>query len=298
MLADQVTVVVVPRQRFSYSARCLESIYAGTPPPFDLVCVDGGSPEPVKTYLEAQVGRPGFRLIRTSHFLSPNQARNLGLAHVRTRYVAIVENDTVVQADWLGALMRCAEETEAAVVGPLYLIGRPGSQLVHMAAGNGHIEERDGKRCLHEQMRFLDTPVSKIAHLLRREECEMVEAHCWLIDMTWLGRMGGFDEGILSCGEHIDFCLAVRHLGGRIFFEPQAVVTHSALDDIQDYDLPYYLLRWSAQWNRASLRHLRDKWRLSPDDPYLPAKFSQANARRKRVLMNEQLLSPEDNWQT
>ncbi len=250
------------------------------------------------SYLESQVARPGFKLIRTDHFLSPNQARNIGLAHVRTRYVALVENDIVVEAGWLEALTRCATETKSAVVGPLYLIGRPGSQLVHMAAGNVHIDERHGRRYLVEQMRFLDTPVAEVAHLLRREECELVESHCLLVDIAWVGRIGGFDEGILSCGENVDFCLSVRQLGGHIFFEPAAVVTHLALHDMDMSDVQYYTLRWSAKWNRASLEHLRDKWSLTPDDPFLAKKFAQSNARRKRALMNDNQYSLEDNWRT
>jgi len=39
----QVTIVVVPRERFSLAARSLQSIYEQSDVPFRLVYVDGGS---------------------------------------------------------------------------------------------------------------------------------------------------------------------------------------------------------------------------------------------------------------
>src|SRR5437660_8455617 len=49
-----VTVIVVPRERFSSVPRSLECVYRDTNVPFNLVYVDGGSPEKTKRYLEAE----------------------------------------------------------------------------------------------------------------------------------------------------------------------------------------------------------------------------------------------------
>ena len=61
-----VTVIVVPRERFSSVPRSLECVYRDTNVPFNLVYVDGGSPEKTKRYLEAEARSRGFQLIRTS----------------------------------------------------------------------------------------------------------------------------------------------------------------------------------------------------------------------------------------
>ena len=78
MVRPQATVVVVPRERFSFASASLESIFENTSPPFELVYVDGASPPRLRRYLEAQARQRSFRLIRTEHYLSPNRARNLG----------------------------------------------------------------------------------------------------------------------------------------------------------------------------------------------------------------------------
>jgi hypothetical protein len=80
MADPQVTIVVVPRERFSCARESLESIYQYTQTSFNLVYVDGNSPVKVKRYLQAQAQEKNFQLIRTDYYLSPNQARNIGLA--------------------------------------------------------------------------------------------------------------------------------------------------------------------------------------------------------------------------
>ena len=90
-----VTIVVVPRERFGVTRRSLEAIYANTPGPFHLVYVDGGSPASIRRYLADEARARGFTLVRTDRYLAPNEARNLGLRHARTRYVVFIDNDAV-----------------------------------------------------------------------------------------------------------------------------------------------------------------------------------------------------------
>ena len=54
MTEPLVTLVVVPRERFSYAPASLESLYEHTQLPFKLVYVDGNSPPKLKRYLEEQ----------------------------------------------------------------------------------------------------------------------------------------------------------------------------------------------------------------------------------------------------
>src|SRR5207249_8335576 len=59
---------------------------------------------------------------KTERHLVPNEARNIGLRRVRTRYVVFIDNDAVPAPGWLERMVECAEETGAWVVGPLYLV--------------------------------------------------------------------------------------------------------------------------------------------------------------------------------
>jgi GT2 family glycosyltransferase len=257
-----VTIVVVPRERFSYARTSLENVYANTHLPFHLIYVDGGSPAHIKRYLERKAKEKGFQLIRTEHYLSPNQARNIGLRRADTKYIVFVDNDVEVAPGWLSALLQCAEETNAALVGPLYCIGQPVHQVIHMAGGEARVREVEGRRRLYEKHRFCNEQVSDVRPQMRRERCELIEFHCMLARREALLALGSLDEGMLSTREHVDLCLAIREAGGTVCFEPDAVVTYVVAPPFAWTDIPFYLLRWSDSWGQASLRHFEQKWNL------------------------------------
>ena len=281
MAESLATIVVAPRERFSYASESLESIFKCTAPGVPLVYVDGGSPGYVKGHLEAEARRRGFELVRTEHYLSPNQARNLGLKRVKTKYVVFVDNDLEVTPGWLDSLVDCAEGTDASVVGPLYFIGKPENRIIHMAGGDAHVREVDGQRYFHEQHRLTRTPLAKVKDELRRTECELVEFHCMLVRMGVFEQIGPLDEAFLSSGEHIDLCLGVREQGGTVYFEPSSLVTYRTSPIFALSDLPYYRLRWGEEWNRISMERFRKKWRLSDRDPWIAEHYGWLTRHRR-----------------
>lgn len=280
MTESQVTIIVVPREHFSCAERSLESIYEHTGAPFNLVYVDGNSPSRVKQYLEAEARRKGFQLIRSDHYLSPNEARNIGLLHVQSKYVVFIDNDVLVTPGWLDKLVRCAEETAAWVVGPLYLIGELELQTIHMAGGTAQIEVKQGKRVMREKHHLLRERLPDLPTPLQRERCDFVEFHCMLVLADVFLRLGPLDEGLLSASEHVDLCLNVRKAGGSVYMEPDAIVTHIPPSPVVWSDLPYFMLRWSEAWNLASLNHFDDKWGLDPN----PNKVTWLRQRRQLFL--------------
>ena len=256
-----VTIVVVPRERFSVSQRSLEAIYANTAPPFELVYVDGGSPSRIRRYLADQSRARGFTLVRTPHHLVPNTARNLGLRHVRTRYVVFIDNDAVP------APVVSAHSTSGAwVVGPLYFIGEPEAQKIHMAAGDARIEDRTGGRRFIERHRFADKRPDEVRALLVRQPCEHVEFHCMLVRTEVFERLGPLDEEFKSVAEHTDLCLLVRRQGGAVYFEPESAVTYITSGGFTAPDYAYFARRWSRAWTESSLEHFRAKWDLPPGE--------------------------------
>src|SRR5512132_1948872 len=175
-----VTVAVVPRERFTMTRPALGRMYEATMTPFRLVYVDGGSPRHIRAYLEGEARRRGFELIRTNHYLAPNEARNLAARAVRTQHVVFIDNDVLVTPGWLDALVRCAEETGAWAVGPLYCIGPPELERIHMAAGDCHVLEEGGRRRLVDRHRLVDERWAEMRPSLKRESVELVEYHCML----------------------------------------------------------------------------------------------------------------------
>lgn len=274
MTAPSVTIVVVPRERFSFARRSLASIFDNTVLPFELIYVDAGTPNELRNYLQEEAAQKKLRLLSAPGYLAPNQARNLAWREVKTKYTVFLDNDALVTPGWLEPLIECAEETGAWVVGPLYLIGEIENQIIHMAGGTVHIKEHQGRRVLYDEQYLFETPITKVQKPLRRQEWNYVEFHCMLVKTDVLERIGPLDENLLSVQEHIDLCLNVRKAGGPVYLEPKAVTSYVLPPPFEWSDLPYFLLRWSEEWNLATVRHFNRKWEVSSllwfNDKYVP----------------------------
>lgn len=259
MIGPEVTIVVTPRERFGLSRASLESIYANTKVNFRLVYVDGHAPKRVAQYLQRAANDFGFELIRTPGYLSPNQARNLGMEQVKTPYVAFVDNDLIVTEGWLDQLLTCAKETGSPVVGPLYFEGDPGKRVVHMAGGDYELSGEAGRRNFSTVHRFQGERLEDVATAIVREPVDFVEFHCMLVDSDVLRELGGLDERLLSTREHLDLCLAAADAGHKVYLEPNSRVTYLTPPPVDLGDVPFFLRRWSEAWNRASLDHFCTK---------------------------------------
>ncbi len=280
-----VTIVVTPRERFSYTRPSLESLYDNTTIPFDLVYVDGNSPSPERQYIEEQSKARGFQLIRTDDYLWPNRARNLGLEKVKTPYVVFVDNDVVVQPGWLRTMLECSLKTGASVVGPLMCHEEPVHEIVHFAGGESHIvTDVKHRRHLREKMYLQGRAVKDIRPNLERCETELCEFHCMLIRTDVFDKLGPFDESILNTKEHLDFCMNVMAIGRTVYFEPDSVVTYVPGPPLAWRDLQFYMLRWSHDWELTSLARLQEKWNLC-EDGYFKHKYKALGWRRRDAIL-------------
>lgn len=278
------TIVVTPREQFSKAKRSLETLFVCTDPAIPLIYVDGNSPRAIARYIREQADKRGFKLLRSDAYLCANQARNLALPHVRTKYVAFVDNDVSVTPGWLDTLVACAEETGAWAVGPLYLIGEPDKQIIHMAGAELKIVENGAGRKLRERHRFSNVPLMQVREQLVRQRTDLIEFHCMLVRMDVFDRLGRLDEGLMSVLDHVDFCLAVANAGGSIFIEPAAVAAHLAPPPFALYDLPYFFLRFSDAWLESSVRRFAQKHQLALTDDEFNGHRRFRNVHRLHLL--------------
>lgn len=88
---ERCTIIVDARDRFSTAAPCLETLFANTPEPFDLLVVMGGAPEHLTREWQQRFG-DRVRFIFPSTFLNQAQARNIGLREAKTRLAVCMDN--------------------------------------------------------------------------------------------------------------------------------------------------------------------------------------------------------------
>lgn len=265
----RVTVVISPRERFSQSRRAFEALLAHTPAGCPLVYVACGMPADLGAWFARASQALGFTLVTSPEVLLPNRARALGLPHVRTPYVVFVDNDAEVTPGWIDALVRCADETGALAVGPLYLEGDPALEVIHMAGGDARRErvvrqDAQGREIvtdlLHVPHRHLRRRVADVADQLRREACHHVEFHTMLLATDFCRTPGVLADGLMSLHEHVHVGMLAEEAGGAVWFEPASRVTYHQPPPWEPSDVGFFLRRWSDEWNRASCAWFDARW--------------------------------------
>jgi len=213
--APRVSIVIPVYDKIEYTLACLRSIgeHAGKVP-FEVIVVDDGSNDATPQRL-ANVG--GIRALRNARNLGFIGSCNAGAEMARGDCVLFLNNDTVVTAGWLDALVHCLETApDAGLVGAklVYPDGRlqeAGGIVFDDASGWNYGRFEDPADPRYSFRREVDY-CSGAAILLRRELFE---------------RLGRFDTRYAPAYyEDTDLAFAVRAAGLKVYVEPASVVVH------------------------------------------------------------------------
>jgi len=111
MAETQCDIIMPVYNRLDLTKGCLDSIYARTRIPINLILIDNASFAETKDFLEGfRASKDNVRLVRNERNLGWIKAVNQGMALSSSRYVCIMNNDTVVRTDgWLSRMIEVAE---------------------------------------------------------------------------------------------------------------------------------------------------------------------------------------------
>lgn len=114
MLAD--FTVIIPSVGRCQLQRCLQSIACGSVLPSRMIVVDQGDNPEVTHWLQ-RFDSLGFEILHLhSAKRSPASARNEGLEHVQTAFVAALDDDCIAERNWLEKMELKLGENPAAIV--------------------------------------------------------------------------------------------------------------------------------------------------------------------------------------
>ena len=158
----------------------------------------------------------GVQVRRSSQNLRFLRNCNQAAKGARGQYLLFLNNDTAVSPGWLDALLAPLDDERVAVVGPKLLFADGSLQEA------GGILWRDASAWNFGRG---DDP-QKPAYNYRRE-VDYVSGACLMIRHSLWQQLGGFDERYAPAYyEDADLCFAVRQLGFRVVYVPEAVVQH------------------------------------------------------------------------
>lgn len=199
---DEVTVVVPVRD----NACGVDRILAACADRVRCVIVDDASHDALS--LSAVAGRHGAQLVRLDLNMGPAAARNAGLRHVSTPYVAFVDSDVHVTVDALRRLARHFADPALAAVAPRVLStgGHGWLQGYERACGSLDLGPTAAST----------RPWSRVAY---------VPSACLVARVADLGR--GFDPTMRS-GEDVDLVWRLNEAGLRVRHAADVQVLHDS----------------------------------------------------------------------
>lgn len=110
-----ISVVVPVYQVEAYLSRCVESLRAQTYEHLEIILVDDGSPDACPGICDAYAGKdPRIRVIHQEN-AGLSGARNAGIGAARGEYLAFVDSDDYVSADFIRVLYELIRKTGCAV---------------------------------------------------------------------------------------------------------------------------------------------------------------------------------------
>jgi len=137
---------------------------------------------------------------------------------LNSKYVLILNNDTVVTPNFLSELVRAAEkESQIGIVGPkvLYynspnIINSAGTKINLLLGVGKNVGAGEIDRGQYDEERYVDS----------------VFGACMLVRDKVFREIGYFDESFFMLLEETDFCIRSRKSGYRILYQPRSVIYH------------------------------------------------------------------------
>ena len=265
-LHANVTIVVSFRERWSLTEDTIKSIIHNTPAEqVRILLLDTGMPKEISQKIK--VFKDVF-FISLPKNLHPNQARARSIPYIETEYSVFIDNDVMVDEDWLEPLLKLLEDKRVGIATPLYMIGsNEKSDKIHMAGGKWAIWSSGEKICLDERHYLMNRKISEVYGELFARRCDFAEFHTMAVKRDVFTLPEFFHPEINTVHEHIHASLIALRYGYETWFTPDSRIQYKATTTWTLKEQNNFRERWSIDVAEKSLKAFCDFWGVedSPD---------------------------------
>jgi hypothetical protein len=209
-----VTLIVLNYNGRKYLPSCLDSLFKTDYPKFEVIVIDNCSSDNSIEFVKKNY--PNVLIIKNNENLGYARAINSAMEIVESEHVVFLNNDIVVEPDWLKQLILHINVKGVAAVNPKILfldkekvINAAGGSCdvygVGWNRGNGKFDR--GQYGVVEEVFY----VNGAAMLTRKD--------------VWRD-VGPFDERYFLYGEDLDWCWRARLKGYKLLYVPSARIYH------------------------------------------------------------------------
>jgi hypothetical protein len=260
-MSEAVTVVVVPRDRFSSVCDCAAALVQNTKEPIRVVFLDFGYPRKDLKRLREICRAVPTEVVPCGRVI-PMQAFLQYLPRITTPYVAWLDNDTFVTPGWLTACRDRAAQG-ARVVLPVTLEREGLDADPRKIPLRNHISHAELRRVTRGGTRYVFDfkPYRRAAPEELPAEAHTVdffELHAFFAETEVLRQL---DLPPMVVREHVDLGIQLRRLGIDIWCEPKSTVIFDNLHERPTLgDLRFFFFRWDERLIDQSHELFERRW--------------------------------------
>ena len=209
-----VSVVVVTLDNINLLKKCLESLDGQSYKNVELIVVDNGSTQNIKSLLDWDFPDAVYiKLPKNRGFAGGN---NAGFEKARGAYVALINNDAVASPGWIESMVNAAQlDRKIGMVASIIVDGNDTLVLDSLGLGLAF----DGM----SRQSFRGKEVPKLSAPM---EVLMPSGCACMYRASALKEAGFFDEDFFAYCEDSDLGLRLRFAGWKAVAAPDAIVTH------------------------------------------------------------------------
>jgi GT2 family glycosyltransferase len=210
----EVSIVIVSWNGLQYLDACLDAVAAQRGVTFETLLVDNGSTDGTARAVRERF--PWVRLLELPENRGFAGGNNAGVREARGRYIALLNNDTIADPDWLRTLLGGLDEAAGFALATARVVFMHDANVID-SAGDGMLRWGGAFKRHHGR------PVALAAS---SDECFGVCGAACLMPKRLFDELGGFDEDFFVSHEDVDLSYRARLLGYRCRYVAGAIVRH------------------------------------------------------------------------
>lgn len=222
------SIIVLTYNQVEDTKKCLESILRFTEFPYELIVVDNKSEDDTRFYLEElkrDLKNKDIKLVFNDQNYGFSRGCNIGMSKATGDYICLLNNDTIVNANWLKNMIQELQGDSKALIGPK-------SDGMHPPMYIESAEMMDG--------------------IVR--EVDTLYGFCFVFSKELLKLIGGLDERYkVGTFEDIDFVERIKRLNGKVLTSGKSYIYHK------------HHASWSSEFNHKmimlrNMKRFEEKW--------------------------------------
>ena len=240
-----VSIVVLCYNKMDYTRQCLESVLLRTNlANAEIIVVNNASTDGTREYLEELRSKHAndIHIIHNTKNLGFSKGMNIGLKHSNSEYIILLNNDTVVSANWDCELISALRDTPSVFA------------VTPVTNNSGNESKMD---ILHNDpddffAKYRSTQTILPSTFL----CNSLGLFCGAFRRNELCDVGGLDEAYLNGWEDDDLYEKLTRLGKKVHIATRSAVYHfanvtvgkGAYSERSNPNKTYFEKKWNKSW--------------------------------------------------